>query len=84
MCCGNTCYVLPISCRIHAVSVSDSSEYFYNYIDTTLQQLGILSDSGTPLKARDILDIVDGYKGKGYGVSTVEELSECSSCNFAR
>ena len=68
-----------ISCRIHAVSVSDSSDYFYNHIDNTLQQLGLLKDNGTPLKATDILEVVDGYKGRGYGLSTVEELSECSS-----
>ncbi|KXJ18141.1 putative D-cysteine desulfhydrase 1, mitochondrial [Exaiptasia diaphana] len=26
------------------------------------------------VKAEDIIDIVDGYKGKGYGISTKEEL----------
>ena len=67
---------IPTSCRIHAVSVSDSSDYFYNHIDNTLQQLGLLKDNGHPLKATDILEVVDGYKGRGYGLSTAEELSE--------
>ena len=68
-----------ILCRIHAVSVSDSSDYFYNHIDNTLQQMGLLKDNGNPLRATDILEVVDGYKGRGYGLSTAEELSECSS-----
>lgn len=68
-----------ILCRIHAVSVSYSSDYFYNHIDNTLQQMGLLKDNGNPLRATDILEVVDGYKGRGYGLSTAEELSECSS-----
>lgn len=68
---------VAMSCRIHAVSVSDTSDYFYNHIDNTLQQLGLLKNNGHPLKATDILEVVDGYKGRGYGLSTAEELSEC-------
>ena len=29
---------------------------------------------GIDVKAEDIIDIIDGYKGEGYGVSTQHEL----------
>ena len=29
---------------------------------------------GIDVKAEDIIDIIDGYKGEGYGVSTQNEL----------
>ena len=41
---------------------------FYNKINEDLRIGGI------DVKADDILDIIDGYKGGGYGVSTQHEL----------
>ena len=41
---------------------------FYNKINEDLRIGGI------DVKADDILDIIDGYKGEGYGVSTQHEL----------
>ena len=31
------------------------------------------------VKATDIVDIIDGYKGRGYGLSTPEELGKPKS-----
>ena len=55
-------------CRCHAVNVSDNAAYFYNKINEDLRRGGI------DVKAEDIIDIIDGYKGGGYGVSTQNEL----------
>ena len=55
-------------CLAHAVNVSDNAAYFYNKINEDLRIGGI------DVKAEDIIDIIDGYKGGGYGVSTQHEL----------
>ena len=61
--------------RIHGVCVCDDAAYFYNHIDVQLREYGLTQDSeGKPLRAKDITDIIDGYKGRGYGISTDEEL----------
>ncbi len=55
--------------------VCDSDHYFYQHIDEQLETLGLTQDvKGKPLRARDLVDIIDGYKGLGYGKSTEEEL----------
>lgn len=54
--------------RVHAVCVCDESSYFYDHIDEDLQSAGL------NVAARDIINVIDGYKGKGYGLSTDEEL----------
>ena len=41
---------------------------FYNKINEDLRSGGI------DVKVEDIIDIIDGYKGGGYGVSTQHEL----------
>eukprot|EP00123_Amoebidium_parasiticum_P020877 comp5806_c0_seq1/m.1660 comp5806_c0_seq1/g.1660 ORF comp5806_c0_seq1/g.1660 comp5806_c0_seq1/m.1660 type:complete len:386 (-) comp5806_c0_seq1:110-1267(-) len=56
--------------KVHAVSVCDNAAYFHGHVNETLQELGI-----TNLKSEEILDVIDGYKGKGYGVSTDDELT---------
>ena len=48
--------------------VCDTSSYFYDHIDEDLKQAGL------NVVARDIIDVIDGYKGEGYGISTNEEL----------
>ena len=46
-------------------------------MDEQLQAYGITHNSeGKAVWARDIVDIIDGYKGGGYGVSTEDELGE--------
>ena len=54
--------------RCHAVNVSDNAAYFYNKINEDL------NTGGLDVKAEDIIDIIDGYKGRGYALSTQEEL----------
>ena len=65
-----TSYTASALCRIHAVAVCDNSQYFYDHVDQTLEAIGI----GDKVKSTDILDVVDGYKGKGYGLTTDEDL----------
>ncbi|XP_013411640.1 bifunctional D-cysteine desulfhydrase/1-aminocyclopropane-1-carboxylate deaminase, mitochondrial [Lingula anatina] len=64
-----TNYLTGSRLRIHAVIVSDDPKYFHDHINETLEATGI-----TDTKSCDIVDIIDGYKGKGYGLSTEEEL----------
>ena len=54
--------------RCHAVNVSDNAAYFYNKINEDLKT------GGLDVQAEDIIDIIDGYKGRGYALSTQEEL----------
>ena len=63
--------------RVHAVCVCDTADLFYQHIESQLEAFGLTVDTqGRPIKARDLVDIVDGYKGLGYGKSTEEELSK--------
>ena len=55
-------------CLANAVNVSDNAAYFYNKINEDLRRGEI------DVKAEDIIDIIDGYKGGGYGMSTQHEL----------
>ena len=56
----------------------DNADYFHGHIDETLEELGLSQDTeGRPaVKSREIIDIIEGYKGRGYGLSTDEELGE--------
>ena len=64
--------IVGLSSRCHAVNVCDNAAYFYNKINQDLQMAGI------DVQAEEIIDIIDGYKGKGYAVSTQDELGEDS------
>ena len=48
--------------------MSDNAAYFYNKINEDVRTGGI------DVRVEDIIDIIDGYKGGGYGVSTQHEL----------
>lgn len=48
----------------------DNKKYFTDHINGTLNDVGL----GSSVSVDDIIDIVDGYKGLGYGISTPEEL----------
>ena len=62
-----TCLLISSS-RCHAVNVADNAAYYYNIINKDLRAVGI------DVQAEEIIDIIDGYKGKGYAVSTQHEL----------
>ena len=64
--------------RIHAICVSDNADYFYEHIDETIHEVGLSEgyEGRPPVHSRDIIDIIEGYIGQGYGLSTDEELGE--------
>ena len=62
---------LSFTHRCHAVNVCDDAAYFYHEINEDLQ-IG-----GLDVQAEELIDIVNGFKGKGYGKSTEEELGWC-------
>ena len=53
------------------MAVSDNADYFYAHTTQLLEQLHL-----EDVNATDIVDIIDGYKGRGYGLSTPEELGK--------
>ena len=53
------------------MNVCDDATYFHQKINEDLQ-IG-----GLDVLAEEIIDIIDGYKGKGYGKSTEKELGWC-------
>jgi D-cysteine desulfhydrase len=55
--------------KVHAINVCDSANYFYDHLDEQMKELNL-----NQYKASDLVNIIDGYKGKGYGISTNEEL----------
>ncbi|CAH3152023.1 unnamed protein product, partial [Porites evermanni] len=66
-------YLTGSKLKCHAVNVSDSAAYFYNKINEDLRTWGI------DVRAEDIMEedmvyIIDGYKGGGYGVLTQHKL----------
>ena len=62
--------------RIHGIAVSDDSKYFHHHVNEMIQECGLKA------RAEDILDIIEGHKGQGYGISTQEELGNlCLTCN---
>ena len=58
-------------CSIHGVAVCDDAAYFHSHANDILNKLGISN-----VKAEDILDIVEGYKGQGYGITNEESLGK--------
>lgn len=55
----------------------DNADYFHGHIDNHLKLLGLVSNSeGEPLQSKSLVDIIEGYKGKGYGLSTSDELGQ--------
>ena len=69
------CVIIPLpflsSHRIHCVNVYKDSHYIYDHLNEKMKGFGI-----TGVKARDILDAIDGHIGLGYGQSTQEEIGK--------
>ena len=74
--CNHLCIHHVLYLRIHAVCVCDDAAHFHEAINAILVKLGLSEGSeGRPaMQSRDILDIIEGYKGRGYALSTDEEL----------
>ncbi|XP_033759298.1 bifunctional D-cysteine desulfhydrase/1-aminocyclopropane-1-carboxylate deaminase, mitochondrial-like [Pecten maximus] len=67
---GISNYLTGSRIRCHAIIVCDQTKaYFYDHIDQTRVDMG-LADS---VKAVEIVDMIEGYQGKGYNISTKEE-----------
>ncbi|EDO45249.1 predicted protein [Nematostella vectensis] len=64
-------YLTGNKLKCHAVNVCDDAAFFYKCVNEELVSVGL-----TDVHAEDILDIIEGYKGKGYAVSTTEELED--------
>ena len=58
--------------------MSDNAAYFYNKINEDLRR------GRVDVKAEDIIDIIDGFKGGGYGVSTQHELGGYTLVGLAK
>ena len=56
--------------------VSHGASYFRSHVDNYLSELQLVKEDGSLLQSDDIIDIIDGYKGLGYGVSTQQELGQ--------
>ena len=50
----------------------DNADYFYKFIDDHLREFGF----SELVKGGEIVDLIEGYAGKGYALSTEEELSK--------
>ncbi|XP_074633133.1 uncharacterized protein LOC141891953 isoform X4 [Acropora palmata] len=61
-------YLTGSKLKCHAVSVADNTAYAYSKINEDLQA------GGLDVQAEEIIDIIDGYQGRGYGLSTQHEL----------
>ena len=68
---------------IHAVGVCDDPDYFYRTVAGIADEMGVSlpDDASTESFIRDHMNVLQG-KGKGYAVSTPEELEFCA--RFAR
>ncbi len=68
---GTLIFVFPFIFphRIHGIAISDDQHYFHTHVTETLKSIGL-----EDVKSQDILHIVEGYKGRGYGLNTQEEL----------
>jgi len=60
--------------KIHGVRAWGDSDYFYPHADHSLAEAGI-----TGINPRDIIDIIDGHVGEGYGKSSVDLREFCIS-----
>ena len=63
----------------------NDADYFHKVTDELLENFDLATDSeGKPFKSRDLIDFIDGYKGRGYGLSTDEELGESTKVHITR
>ncbi|XP_077987823.1 uncharacterized protein LOC144442367 [Glandiceps talaboti] len=63
-------YLTGSKLKCHAIAVCDDANYFHSEINHVLKEVGLNDET----KSEDIIDVIEGAKGRGYGVSTQEEL----------
>uniref|UniRef100_A0A7S3AAT2 Tryptophan synthase beta chain-like PALP domain-containing protein n=1 Tax=Rhodosorus marinus TaxID=101924 RepID=A0A7S3AAT2_9RHOD len=63
-------YLSGSKVKMHAISVCDNAQIFHEHVNEMIEFLGLSNET----KSEDILNIIDGYKGRGYALSTNEEL----------
>ncbi len=68
---GKSAYGLKA--QIHGINVCDDAPYFQERISNIMREAKRRFGFETSLQKKDI-DIIDGYVGKGYGVSRQEEI----------
>ena len=56
--------------RIHGIAVANDKTHFHRHADAIYKEIGV------DVKSHDILDIVEGYKGRGYGIACDEDYSK--------
>ncbi|CAK8697821.1 unnamed protein product [Clavelina lepadiformis] len=61
-------YLTGEKLKVHGITVCDNKDYFHSHVNEMLDTLGI-----TETRSQNIVDIIDGYKGAGYGQSTFED-----------
>ncbi len=66
-------YLFDMPARIHGINVCDDSTYFVNKIHKLLQQMLKRFKLDFQIPKQEIR-IIDGYVGKGYGLSSQEEI----------
>ena len=54
--------------KINGTAVCDDAKYFHGHVNEMIGALGLEG-----IKSEDIADIIEGYKGAGYGTSTEED-----------
>ena len=57
--------------RIHGVSIGIPVDSCYKLVDDHVKELGLVD-----VNAHDIVDLVDGYIGLGYGKSSQQEMGK--------
>ncbi|ESO95839.1 hypothetical protein LOTGIDRAFT_175080 [Lottia gigantea] len=62
-------YLTGSKLKIHGITVCDSKKYFHDDNNEIFPLIGLKS-----VQSEDIVNIIDGFKGQGYGLSTEEEL----------
>ena len=45
-------------------------------LDKEIEAIGLVGENKEPVKASQLLDLIGGYIGRGYSLSTEEELGE--------
>lgn len=54
---------------IHGIAVSDDAVYFHEHLTDILTQVGLEGK----VRSHDILNVIEGYKGQGYGIAQEED-----------